>query len=197
MIYGLEPRDGGEIYLNGRKIDIRNPRDAIRHGIVYLSDKRDEEELCLSLSVLKNVCLATLDKRAKMGFINSKLEKETVLNMVNEYGIACRSISQEVWSLSGGTKQKVALCKWLLTNADVILLDQPTEGIDIKTKIEIYRLLRELAKQGKAILTVLTEIAEVINVPDRILVMYEGRIVKEFKGGVSEKELLMSYYGRV
>jgi len=197
VIYGLEPRDGGEIYLNGRKIDIRNPRDAIRHGIVYLSDKRDEEELCLSLSVLKNVCLATLDKRAKMGFINSKLEKETVLNMVNEYGIACRSISQEVWSLSGGTKQKVALCKWLLTNADVILLDQPTEGIDIKTKIEIYRLLRELAKQGKAILTVLTEIAEVINVPDRILVMYEGRIVKEFKGGVSEKELLMSYYGRV
>ena len=99
--------------------------------------------------------------------------------------------------LSGGNKQKVALAKWLLTSAKVMLLNKPTEGIDVATKMDIYKLLRELANQGIAILTVLTELSEVINLPDRILVMREGKIIREFKGGVSESELLGSYYGRV
>ena len=196
-LYGLESLTSGEIYLNGRKLDIKSPLDAIRHGIIYVSDKRDYEELWPSLSILKNVSMASLKNRSKFGVIQFSKEKRDAVKMVSKLAVDAPSLDKETMYLSGGNKQKVALAKWLLTSAKVMLLNKPTEGIDVATKMDIYKLLRELANQGIAILTVLTELSEVINLPDRILVMREGKIIREFKGGVSESELLGSYYGRV
>lgn len=195
-LYGLERLTSGEIYLNGKKIFINNPLDAIKNGIIYISDKREYEELWPTLSILKNVSMASLKSRSKMGIISFYREKREVFQIVSKLAISTPSLNRETIYLSGGNKQKVALAKWLLTKAKVILLNKPTDGIDVATKIEIYKLLRELANQGMVILTVLTELSEVINLPDRILVMHEGKIIREFKGGVSEAELLGSYYGR-
>ncbi|MEM3610133.1 MAG: sugar ABC transporter ATP-binding protein [Candidatus Aenigmatarchaeota archaeon] len=193
-IYGLEKLDNGEIYLSGKKLEIKNPLDAIKYGIIYISDKRDYEELWPSLSVIKNMSMASLDKVSKFGFIKFKKERQAAENMVNFLNIRVPSLDGDVMYLSGGNKQKVALSKWLLKDGKVMLLNKPTDGIDVATKMEIYHILRRLANQGKAILTFLSELPEVLNLPDRILVLREGTIVKEFKGQVSEKELLMSYY---
>jgi ABC-type sugar transport system ATPase subunit len=194
-IFGLEKLDDGEIYLNGKRIDISEPADAIKNGIIYISDKRDYEELWPTLSVLKNISMASLNKRSKFGFIKLKNERREVVQMINSLAIHAPSPFHETMYLSGGTKQKVALAKWLLAGGKVMLLNKPTDGIDVKTKIEIYGILRDLARKGKAIITYLSELPEVLNLPDRILVMKEGTIIKEFKGGtISEKELLASYY---
>ena len=141
--------------------------------------------------------MASLKNRSRMGVISFSQERREVRRIVSTLAIDAPSLDMETVYLSGGNKQKVALAKWLLTKAKVMLLNKPTEGIDVATKMDIYRLLRELANQGIAILTVLTELSEVINLPDRILVMREGKIIREFKGRVSEAELLGSYYGRV
>ncbi|MEM3714278.1 MAG: D-xylose ABC transporter ATP-binding protein, partial [Nitrososphaeria archaeon] len=143
---------------------------------------------------IKNMSMASLDKVSKFGFIKFKKERQAAENMVNFLNIRVPSLDGDVMYLSGGNKQKVALSKWLLKDGKVMLLNKPTDGIDVATKMEIYHILRRLANQGKAILTFLSELPEVLNLPDRILVLREGTIVKEFKGQVSEKELLMSYY---
>jgi ABC-type sugar transport system ATPase subunit len=197
-IFGLEKLDGGEIYLSGKRIDISEPADAIKNGIIYVSDKRDYEELWPTLSVLKNVSMASLNKRSRFGFIKLKNEMKEVAEMVDFLAIRAPSVLHETMYLSGGNKQKVALAKWLLVGGKVMLLNKPTDGIDVMTKMELYRILRDLAGRGKSILTYLSELPEVLNLPDRILVMRDGAIIKEFKGGtVSEKELLASYYGSV
>lgn len=193
-IFGLIPNYGGDIYLHGKKVEINNPADAIKHGIVRISDDKEKEELCLTLSVLRNMSLAKVSRQSKW-LMNPKEERKNAETFVSMFRIETPSLGQQLLNLSGGNRQKVVLSKWLQVKPKVMLADQPTVGLDVGTKMEVYRILRELAKEGLSILTVLTEMEEVLNLPDRILVMREGGIVRELIAeGLKEDELLRSYF---
>ncbi|MCD6535663.1 MAG: sugar ABC transporter ATP-binding protein [Thaumarchaeota archaeon] len=196
-IVGLVKKKKGELYLDGEKVEIRNPRDAVRHGIFYLSDSRDEEELWLSQDVLFNISNPSARDRSIGGFIRKSTERKICEEMVSKLRIETPSLAQIVKNLSGGNRQKVVLGRKLLSKPKVFLADQPTKGLDISAKTEIYSLMRKLAsEEGIPVLTVLNDLPEVVNLPDRVIVMREGAIVKEFSGeSISEEELLDSYYG--
>ena len=196
-IVGLFPKDTGELYLNGQKIEIKSPKDAVKHGIFYLSDARDEEELWLTQDVLFNISNPSVKERCVAGFIRKSIERQICDEIITKLRVETPSLAQIVKNLSGGNRQKVVLGRKLLCKPKVFLADQPTRGLDISAKIEIYRLLRKLtSEEGIPVLTVLNDLPEVVNLPDRVLVMREGSIVKEFSGKeISEEELLDSYYG--
>ena len=196
-IVGLVPKKAGEIYLNGQKIEVKNPRDAVKHGLFYLSDARDEEELWLTQDVLFNISNPSVKERCVAGFVRKSVEKRICDEIITKLQVETPSLAQIVKNLSGGNRQKVVLGRKLLCKPKVFLADQPTKGLDISAKTEIYYLLRKLAsEEGIPVLTVLNDLPEVVNLPDRVLVMREGRIVKEFSGEkISEEELLDSYYG--
>ncbi len=195
-VAGLLPRVGGEIRIRDEQLNIESPRDAIDNGIFYISDKRDEEELWLTHDVWLNISVASIDDRSRVGFIKRRDDREAVERMVSSLRIETPSLAQIVRNLSGGNRQKVVLGKYLLSRPRVLLMDQPTMGLDVGAKTEIYYLLRKLSEEGIPTLAVLTDLEEVVNLPDRILVMREGEIVKEFSGEtMDEEELLDSYYG--
>jgi len=195
-IAGLVPGTEGDILLDGKKITISSPRQAIEQGVFYLSDRRDIEELWFTHDVGFNVSLPTITSRAKLGIIQSAINRETSQSIVKGLNVVTRSLSTPIRHLSGGNRQKVALGKYLLAKPKVLLLDQPTMGLDIHAKEEIYQLLRKLCAQGVPILTVLNDLEEIINLPDRVIVMREGKIVREFlQEQINEHDLLDSYYG--
>lgn len=186
----------GQVSLRGEPIRIRNPFDAVEGGIFYVSDRRDEEDLWLSHDVWLNMSLASVSDRARYGLIRMKEDRQIIKEVVQNLRIETPSLSKIVRQLSGGNRQKVVLGKYLLSRPRVLLMDQPTIGLDVGAKAEIYVLLRELASQGIPTLAVLTDLEEVVNLPDRILVMHEGKIAREFLGTeVNEEELVDSYYG--
>ena len=195
-IAGLLSVEEGEIKISGDTLSADNPRDAISNGIFYISDKRDEEELWLTHNVWLNMSIASMHDRTKFGFIRRNKDRNAVEKMVSKLRIETPSLAQIVRNLSGGNRQKVVLGKYLLARPKILLLDQPTMGLDVGAKMEIYYLLRKLSDDGIPTLAVLTELEEVINLPDRLLVMWEGEIVKEFfEEKMDETELLDSYYG--
>jgi ribose transport system ATP-binding protein len=195
-IAGLLPQEDGEIYISGKKISIHKPKDAVNNGIFYISDKRDEEELWLSHNVWLNISVASIDNRTRLGFIKRNTDKKAVEDMVSRLRIETPSLAQLVKNLSGGNRQKVVLGKYLLARPKILIVDQPAMGLDVATKGEIYHLLRRLSNEGIPTLAVLTDLEEVVNLPDRLLVMREGQIVKEFfQERMDEEELLDSYYG--
>ncbi|OYT48653.1 MAG: D-xylose ABC transporter ATP-binding protein [Desulfurococcales archaeon ex4484_42] len=195
-LYGIIPKRKGEIYLEGRKIEIRTPLDAAKFGIFFISDNRDLENLWLSLDVHMNISLPSTTSRAFRGIISLKRDREAVSKIISNLKIKIASLSQQIMYLSGGNKQKALIGRFLLMKPKIILADEPTKGLDVRTKAEMYKILRELAQKGIPSLVILTELPEVLNLPDRILVMREGRIVREFaKKNISEEELLDSYYG--
>lgn len=195
-IAGLVPGEDGDIRIFGERLHIDSPREAIDNGIFYVSDKRDEEELWLTHDVWLNISLGSIDDRTRFGFIKRNKDKEAVEKMVSRLRIETPSLAQIVRNLSGGNRQKVVLGKYLLSRPKILLMDQPTMGLDVGAKMEIYYLLRKLSDEGIPTLAVLTDLEEVVNLPDRLLVMREGEIVKEFSGEkMNEEELLDSYYG--
>ncbi len=191
-IFGIDPIDKGEIYLEGKKIQINSPEDAIRAGIGFLSDDRKAEGLVLCRSIRENIALPTLKGRQVGGFIKRKEEKEAVNSQVKALDIRTTSIEQEAQFLSGGNQQKLIIAKWLLGNPRVIIFDEPTIGIDVGTKIEIYHRLRELAREGTGILIVSSDMIEIIGMSDRILVMFEGEIVAEIPAEKISEEKIMA-----
>lgn len=195
-VTGLQLRTHGTIEMFGVPVEIDSPRTAMKNGIFFVSDQRDQEELWLAHDVWLNMSVASVDNRTRWGFIPMNKDREIVEDMVRKLRIVTPSIAKIVRQLSGGNRQKVVLGKYLLASPKVLLLDQPTMGLDVGAKVEIYYLLRSLADEGIPTLTVLTDLEEVINLPDRIFVMHEGRIVREFSGAkINEEELLDSYYG--
>lgn len=195
-ISGLLPEEDGDIQILGQSLRIKSPRDAIGNGIFYISDKRDEEELWLTHDVWLNISVASITDRTRFGFIRRSQDKKVVEKMVSRLRIETPSLAQIVRNLSGGNRQKVVLGKYLLARPKILLVDQPTMGLDVGAKAEIYQLLRKLSNEGIPTLAVLTDLEEVVNLPDRLLVMREGEIVKEFSQEVmDEAELLDSYYG--
>jgi len=177
LIYGADPKDGGEIIVNGKKIETHHSKDAIAHGIGYLSEDRKRYGLILGLSITNNTVLSSYDlaELHKGIFVNEKRSEEVSTNYVNQLKTKTPSVRQIVKNLSGGNQQKVVIAKWLLRNCDILIFDEPTRGIDIGARAEIYSLMDELVKQGKSIIMVSSDMTEVLKMSDRIVVMCEGR----------------------
>ena len=175
-IFGLDPCESGEIYLEGQQIKIRCVRDAIKHDIVMATESRKDDGLVLCRSVEENIMLPSLYRRSKGGILDVKKEHEIADSASKRLSVKTSSLSTMANFLSGGNQQKLILCKWLLMDPKVLILDEPTRGIDIGAKWEIYNIIIDLAKQGVGVILVSSEMEEVINLSDRVMVMCEGQI---------------------
>ena len=179
-IFGADPLEEGEIWIEGKKVQIRSPREAISYGIGFLPEDRKAQGLFLKLPVSSNIGITNMKEISFSGIIIFKKLQELALYFVNKLKIRTPSIFQIVGNLSGGNQQKVALAKWLALKPKVLILDEPTRGIDVAAKAEIYAIMNDLAKEGVAILMISSDLPEVLGVSDRILVMHEGVISGEF-----------------
>jgi ABC-type sugar transport system ATPase subunit len=179
LLFGADRPDRGVIELDGKPLLFRGPRDAIRAGICLLTEDRKTEGLVLGHSVLANFALPNLGRWSWLGWLNRRRERRAFDRHAGALRIKVSRPGQSVLTLSGGNQQKVVLAKWLEANCDVVLFDEPTRGIDVGAKYEIYLLMNQLAAQGKAILMISSELPEVLGMADRILVMHEGRITGE------------------
>ena len=191
-IFGADPRDSGEIFMDGRQIAVHTPADAIAHNIVYLPEDRKKDGLLLDQSVAMNILLASLSDNARHGIVNAKSCADTVSQKLSELSVKTPSSKQLVKFLSGGNQQKVLVCRWLCLNARVIIFDEPTRGIDVGAKYEIYSLINKMAEAGAAIIMISSEMPEVLGMSDRIAVMYEGRMVGEVERAEASQEKILN-----
>ena len=183
LIFGADKRHAGDIILDGCKLDIRSPRDAIAAGIGLLTEDRKLQGLVLGQSVRENFALPNLGPLSRFGFVDGRREREAFGRHVDQLRIKVPHQEERVRNLSGGNQQKVVLAKWLERDCEVLFFDEPTRGIDVGARHEIYLLMNELAARGKAIVMVSSELPEVLGLADRILVMHEGRITGEIASG--------------
>ena len=179
LLFAADKPESGTMTLDGNELRIRNPRDAISAGICLLTEDRKAQGLVLGQTILENFGLANLDSFSRCGWIDRSRERSAMLAHGDKLQIKMTGPGQVVATLSGGNQQKVVLAKWLERNAEVLLFDEPTRGIDVGAKYEIYQLMNRLAAQGKAILMISSELPEVLGMSDRVLVMHEGRIKGE------------------
>ena len=190
-IFGIDPLDGGEMYLEDKKITISNPNDAIRQGIGFLTENRKEEGLILDYSISENISLPSIDGFRKNGLIDTKAEKDFVELLMERLQVKAEGCDDIVSGLSGGNQQKVVLAKWIGIGSKVLILDEPTRGVDVGAKREIYQLMNELADRGVAIIMVSSDLPEVLGVSDRIVVVHEGKISGELQRGEATEEKIM------
>jgi ribose transport system ATP-binding protein len=179
LIFGIDRPDRGTIQVDGRRVTIRHPRQAIAAGICLLPEDRKSQGLVLKRSVLENFGLPNMAKFTRWGVLDRRAERGALERYIDTLRIRLASLHQPAAHLSGGNQQKVVLAKWLMANAEIVLFDEPTRGIDVGAKYEIYLLMNELARRGKAVLMISSELPEVLGMADRILVMCEGRISGE------------------
>jgi ribose transport system ATP-binding protein len=192
-IFGADKLESGKVYIRGQLRHIRSPRGAIRQGIGLLTEDRKAQGLVLSLSVKDNICLPNLDHFSKMGIVNPRKEDKGVEPVVQELRIKTPNLRQKAMYLSGGNQQKVVMCKWLLSKADILFFDEPTRGIDVGSKVEIYQWMNRLTAKGAAIVMISSELPEILGMSDRILVMYQGQIVNEFSREEATQEKILHY----
>ena len=185
LIFGADRTDAGSVTLDGKPTSLRGPRAAIRAGIALLSEDRKSQGLVLGHSVRENFALPNLRQLSLAGFVRRRREREAFGNYVRSLRIKIPNQEQAAKNLSGGNQQKVVLAKWLERNCEVVIFDEPTRGIDVGAKYEIYLLINELAAAGKAILMISSELPEVLGMSDRILVMHEGRITGQIDAYVA------------
>lgn len=191
-IFGADRRDSGEIYRDGRLVYIHNPGDAVRHGICLLTENRKEEGLVLPMPVRANVTLTDFSRISRGGLLSATAEKGVSQNFVTKLDMRIASLEQPARDLSGGNQQKLVIAKWLYRDAMVLMLDEPTRGIDVGAKAEIHHLLRQLAGQGKVILLVSSEIPELAALCDRILVLWRGQLAGEVQREEFDEERILS-----
>lgn len=175
-IFGADPVDSGRFFVRGRAVRIRNPRDAVANGIGLLTEDRKRQGLFLLMSVRDNVVMAVLDKLTRGLSTNRRKEAEITQRFIEQIAIKASSQDQLAMNLSGGTQQKVVLSKWLATKPQVLIFDEPTRGIDVGAKVEIYKMINDLAQQGVAILMISSELPEILGMSDRVMVIGGGRI---------------------
>ena len=188
---GLDKKDAGSVKLNGETLKIHNYQDAIDHGIVYLTEDRKEEGLMLNLSIMKNISALDLGLIGKGLTINSKKEIKQAKKHCEEINVRCTGIQQKVGTLSGGNQQKVLISKLLTIKPKVIIMDEPTRGIDVGAKVEIHKMLRELAGQGIGIIIISSELPEVIGMSDKVIVVHDGKVMAELSGDdISENTIM-------
>ena len=193
-VFGADRADSGEILVHGKPVQIASPSDAVRHGIGYLSEDRKRFGLALGMDVESNVVLASLRKFVGwLGRINNRLTTAATQRQVTNLAIKTPSLRQKVRNLSGGTQQKVVVGKWLTADTEILIFDEPTRGIDIGAKSEIYRLLNDLARDGKGIIMISSELPEILRMSHRIIVMCEGRITGILPAAGATQEAIMGY----
>ena len=191
-IFGADPIDSGEIIVKGKKVTIKNPQDAVKAGIGYLSEDRKRYGAVLDMSVADNTVMAALEKYTK-GLINDTKIAKVASEYIDVLKTKTPSTSQKVRNLSGGNQQKVIIAKWLVCDSEIIIFDEPTRGIDIGAKSEIYKLMTELAEAGKSIIMISSELPEVLRMSDRIVVMCEGRKTGEIDIAEASQEKILQY----
>ncbi len=191
-IFGIEQIEQGELFFQGERRAFRSPRDAIRAGIAFISDDRKAEGVILSQSVASNMVLAVLSKISAGFFLRPSAEKRITRQRIEELAIRVSSPDQRARELSGGNQQKIIIARWLETDPKLLILHEPTRGIDVQTKMQIYQLVRDLAGRGLAVLIVTGDMLELIGLSDRIMVIYEGRIVGELPAAEASEERIMA-----
>lgn len=196
-LFGVDPKESGDIVLEGKAVTITCPEDAIEAGLVLVPEDRKRDGLCIKLSVRENIGLPNLDILCnKAGIINRKRERTMVKKAVQDLGVKLPTSEVDASSLSGGNQQKVVVGKWLARDSKVVIFDEPTRGIDVAAKVEIYHLMNELKQNGIAVMFVSSEMPEILGVSDRILVMCDGRITGELDRSEATQEKIMEYATR-
>lgn len=190
-LFGAEPILAGSIILNGQRADFKEPKDAIRAGFGFAPEDRKVESLILDLSVRENTSICILNNISRFRFVDRRVENKIVTGLATRLNIKTPSLQQEVSKLSGGNQQKVVLARWLANEPKVLILDEPTKGIDVGAKAEIYQLIDELAAQGIAVIFISSELPEVLGVSDRVLVMQDGQITGELQASEATEEAVI------
>jgi len=191
-IFGADSIDSGEIFVKGRKAEIKSPRDAVAHGIGYLSEDRKRYGLTLGMSVAENIVLASMRHFLRLlGWVDQSKAISTSNEMVRKINIKTPSLQQKVKFLSGGNQQKVIVGKWLTADTEILIFDEPTRGIDVGAKSEVYKLLNELIHQGKSIIMISSELPEILRMSHRVLIMCEGRVTGELRAAEATQENIM------
>lgn len=190
-IFGADRPSAGRVFVDGKEVAVSSPRDAIAHGVGLLTEDRKNQGLVLGMSVRENITLANLGALVRGIFVKGGAERRVAEDFVRELQIKTPSVEQAVQLLSGGTQQKVVLARWLFTNAGILMFDEPTRGVDVGAKTEIFRLMNALLERGAAVLMVSSELPEVLGMCDRILVMHEGRLAGELSRAEATQERIM------
>ncbi len=200
-IFGLDPLESGKIYLDGQEIKIKNPRDAIKRGICMVNEDRKGYGLCLQRSIRENISLPNLPEKQAGLLLNQRREKKECQEAAQMLTVKCASIEHTGLSLSGGNQQKVVLAKWIMATPKVLILDEPTRGVDVGAKSDIHTLMCQFAAKGMAVIMISSELPEIMGMSDRILIYHEGRLNgsvdrSEIRGGsVTQKEILEKEFG--
>ena len=192
-IFGVDPKESGRLFLDGREVSIRSVEDAIRNGIVLAPEDRKKDGLCTKLSMRENIALPNLDIICdKAGVVRKRREEQMCNEAISNLRIKTAGLDSDAATLSGGNQQKVVVAKWLARNSRVVMFDEPTRGIDVAAKVEIYHLMNRLKQQGIAVMFVSSEMPEVMGIADRIIVMCDGRITGEIGSGEATQEKILT-----
>ena len=193
-VFGADPPDAGEIFIRGKRVQVKSPRDAVRIGLGYLSEDRKRYGLSLGMDVENNLVLSALNKfLGLLGWVKRAATRDTAARFIDMLAIKTTGPQQKVKNLSGGNQQKVVVGKWLAADTEILIFDEPTRGIDVGAKSEIYRLMNDLTRQGKSIIMISSELPEILRLSHRIVVMSEGRITAELDAAQATEETIMRY----
>ncbi|WP_270597543.1 sugar ABC transporter ATP-binding protein [Anaerococcus vaginalis] len=191
-VFGLDPKDSGEVFIDGKKIEIKNPADAIKNKIGFVTENRQEEGLILDESIRENISLLNFDKFSKNSFIDKAKEKNLSDNLVDSFKVKTQSSESKISDLSGGNQQKVVFAKWYAIGPEILILDEPTKGVDVGAKREIYDLIKELTNKGVSIILISSDLPELISLSNRIYVIHEGKIQGELLKKDASQEKIMT-----
>ncbi|MGP4106470.1 sugar ABC transporter ATP-binding protein [Virgibacillus sp. L01] len=191
-IFGYEKKNNGTVFLDGKKLAIKHPRDAVRAGIGFISEDRKVKGLVINTSIRENISLPNMKAVSKNGIVSAKKERDLVTDLIKRLHVKTTGGEQEVKSLSGGNQQKIVIAKWLGINPKLLILDEPTRGVDVGAKKEIYNIMNELTKNGVAIIMISSELPEILGVSDRIMVIHEGKITQTMDRHEADQEKIMT-----
>ncbi len=191
VLFGIDQAESGEIWLKGKKISLHSPQQAMKHGIAYVPEDRHQQGLVMNFSIASNITMAILYRISRLGLIDPRQEQKIADDYSGQLRIRSSGVEQLVNALSGGNQQKVVLSKWLATNPSILILDEPTRGIDVGAKAEVHRIASDLAARGLAIILISSELPEVLAMADRVLVLHEGRVTGTFSRSEATQERVM------
>ena len=191
VLFGIDRAESGEVWLKGKKVGIRSPQQAMHYGIAYVPEDRHQQGLVMNFSIAANVTLAILHQVSRLGLLDTRREQQIAGDYASQLRIRASGVEQLVNALSGGNQQKVVLSKWLATNPSVLILDEPTRGIDVGAKAEVHRIISDLAARGLAIILISSELPEVLAMADRVIVLHEGRVTGTFPRSEATQERVM------
>ncbi|MEG2434497.1 MAG: sugar ABC transporter ATP-binding protein, partial [Acinetobacter sp.] len=196
-IFGANPPDSGEVYIKQKRARIQKPADAIAYGISMIPENRRDDALIAEMSIKQNAQLVILPKLISHGFISKKKAEKAMTQMIEDYSIKVGHVNHSIMTLSGGNQQKVVIARWIANNPNILLCDEPTRGIDVGAKAEVYEILRDIAAKGIGVVMVSSELPELLTLCDRIIVMHEGKITGELNREEASEERIMQYAAKV